>query len=740
MHLIIRIIEGLVRTIDINIRKVDHMKAVDEGRIESILSKLTLEEKVAMIHGEGLFQSGGVKRLGIPPLVMSDGPMGVRKEFELKVWKAAGTTDDYVTYLPSNSAVAATWNRQKAYDMGRVLGAEARGRGKDVILAPGINIKRSPLCGRNFEYMSEDPLLVSELAVPLIRGIQENDVAACVKHFVANNQETDRLQVDTYIDEQALREIYFPGFKAALYKGESLTIMGAYNKLYGEHCSQSRYLLTKILRDEWGYDGAVISDWGGVHDTTEAAESGLDIEMGSAFDNTYMAEPLLKAVREGKISEECIDRKIRNILRTMLRLKMLGEEVKDRKPGAYNLPEHREAALSIARESIILLKNEDARLPIKREKLKSIAVIGYNAQAQHAGGGGSAEIKALYEISPLLGIKVKLGGSVQVNYAKGYYVPPKKARHNQDDPNASEKELEIKQQEEDRKKKEKLFMEAVKLAGRSDEVIFIGGLNHEYDTEGRDRPDMKLPYGQDELINAILDVNPNTVIVMVAGSAVDMEAWADRAKAIVWNYYNGIEGGNALADVLFGDVNPSGKLPESFPKALEDCPAHKIGEFGKTNKVTYKEGIFVGYRYYNTEGTDLRYCFGHGLSYTQFSYSNMKADVREDKDDATVIISLNIKNTGSMDGTEAVQLYVHSLRPSTKRPEHELKGFEKVYLKAGEERRLSITLDKEAFGYYDTSCKCFRVEPGEYEIQAASSSRDIRLTGTINLAGSYRYI
>jgi beta-glucosidase len=541
--------------------------------------------------------------------------------------------------------------------------------------------------------------------------------------------------VDTDIDEQALREIYLPGFKAAIDKGESLTIMGAYNKLYGEHCSQGRYLLTKILREEWGYDGAVISDWGGVHDTKEAAESGLDIEMGSDFDKTYMAEPLLKAVREGRISEECIDKKIRNILRTMLRLKMLGEEAKERKSGAYNLPGHREAALEIARESVILFKNEDARLPIKKEGLKSIAVIGHNAQARHARGGGSAEIKALYEISPLMGIKVKLGGSVKVSYANGYYVPLKKTAHNQDDPKASPQELE----KEEAKKKE-LFKEAVELAGRSDEVIFIGGLNHEYDTEGKDRQDMKLPYGQDELINAILDVNPNTIIVMVAGSPVDMEAWADRAKAIVWNYYNGIEGGTALADVLFGDENPSGKLPESFPKSLEDCPAHKMGEFGKTDIVKYKEGIFVGYRYYDTAGTDLRYCFGHGLSYTKFDYSDMTADVMEDKENMTVTVSLNVKNTGSMDGAEIVQLYVHSLRPSAKRPAHELRGFEKVFLKAGEEKRLSITLDKEAFGYYDTSLKSFRAVPGEYEIQAASSSRDIRLAAAVSLTGSYKYM
>jgi beta-glucosidase len=403
------------------------MIRVNEEIIEELLSQLTLEEKVRMIHGEGLFQSGGVERLSIPPMIMSDGPMGVRKEFEQASWINIGSTYDMVSYLPSNSALASTWNKELAYETGKVLGAEARGRGKDVILAPGINIKRSPLCGRNFEYMSEDPKLIEELVVPFIRGIQENDVAACVKHFAANNQETARLSVDTEVDERALREIYFPGFKAAVKEGETLTLMGAYNKLRGEHCCESKFLLGKVLREEWNFDGAIISDWGGVHNTKNAAESELDIEMSVTpeFDEYYMANPLLRAVKNGEIEEAVIDKKIRNILRTMLRLKMLGEVKENRKSGSYNTPQHRETILNTAREAVILLKNENKRLPIRRHGLKRLAVIGRNAEMLHSDGGGSAEIKALYEISPLMGLKKALGGNVQLSYAKGYYVPEK---------------------------------------------------------------------------------------------------------------------------------------------------------------------------------------------------------------------------------------------------------------------------------------------------------------------------
>ena len=724
------------------------MKKVDETRIEELISQLTLEEKIDMIHGEGIFQSGGVPRLGIPPLKMSDGPMGVRKEFAMDSWFNVGTTDDLVSYLPSNTALASTWNRELAYQTGMVLGAEARGRGKDVILAPGINIKRSPLCGRNFEYMSEDPRLVEEMVVPLIRGIQENDVAACVKHLAANNQETDRLEVDTYLDERTLREIYFPGFKAAIDKGETHTIMGAYNKLFGEQCSQSRYLLTEILRDEWGYDGAAISDWGGVHDTKEAAESGLDIEMSvqANFDDYYMAKPLLRAIQKGEIKEEYIDKKVRNILRTMLRLNMLGEDRKNRKAGTYNAPQHRQAILECAEESIVLLKNEDKRLPIQKEGLETLAIIGQNGERIHSNGGGSAEIKALYEISPLLGMKMLLGGNIQVKYAKGYYVPDTKEKKlnwqmdslEKQETEKKEKQLNLKMNKKQLEAhKEELLHEAVELARNTKEAILVVGLDHEYDKEGKDRENMKLPYGQDRLINEVLAVNPNAVVVLIAGSPVEMGSWVNDTKAIVWSSYAGMEGGRALAKVILGEVNPSGKLAETFPKKLMDSPAHKFGEFGNYGKVTYNEGLYVGYRYYDSYDIDVEYPFGHGLSYTTFSYSNLTVSVDDkDKDDIDVKIQATIKNTGSTFGAEVVQVYVSDKESSVQRPIHELKGFTKVHLKPGEEQTVSIILHKDSFSFYDVDRHDFVLEPGEFEIQLGASSRDIKLTATISVPGT----
>ena len=728
------------------------MKKVDEKRIEELMSQLTLEEKIDMIHGAGIFQTGGVPRLGIPPLKMSDGPMGVRKEFARDSWLNIGTTDDYVSYLPSTSALASTWSRDMAYQTGLVLGAEARGRGKDVILAPGINIKRSPLCGRNFEYMSEDPRVVEELVVPLIKGIQENDLAACVKHLAVNNQETDRLEVDTYVDERTLREIYFPGFKAAIDKGESHTIMGAYNRMYGEFCSHNKYLLTKMLREEWAYDGAVISDWGAVHDTKEAAESDLDIEMSVTgnFDNYYMAKPLLQAVRKGEIKEECIDKKVCNILRTMLRLNMLGEDRKDRKSGTYNAPSHREAILACAEESIILLKNEDNRLPIQKDSLETLAIIGQNGECLHAGGGGSAEIKALYEISPLLGMKMELGGDSQVKYAKGYYVPSKRERKlnwQQDSLEKQETEKEEERlynerlKEEVKSRQEKLLHEAVQLAKETKEVILIVGLDHDHDIEGKDREDMKLPYGQDRLISEVLAVNPNAIVVVIAGSPIEMESWEEEAKAIVWSYYAGMEGGRALAKVLLGDVNPSGKLAETFPKNHMDSPAHKLGEFGTYGKVTYNEGVYVGYRYYDSYDINVEFPFGHGLSYTTFEYSDLEITLDETsmEDDVNARIRITIRNTGTVSGAEVVQVYVADKEASVVRPAHELKVFTKVYLEPGKEQVVDIKLNKNSFGFFDENKHSFVVEPGDFIIQVGSSSRDIRLSETIRLNKEYKY-
>ena len=738
-----------------------------ENEINQLTAKLTLEEKITMLHGCGLFRTGEVDRLGIPSLMMSDGPMGVRQEFPDANWIPFGNSDDYVSYLPSNSALAATWNPERAYAGGQVLGEEARGRGKDVILAPGINIKRDPLCGRNFEYMSEDPYLIETLAVPFIKGVQENDVAACVKHFAVNNQETDRLAVDTLVDERALREIYLPGFKAAVQEANSYSLMNAYNKFRGVFCSESKELLDDILRDEWGYDGTIISDWGAVHSTKETAEASMDIEMSVTynFDDYYFAKPLLEAVRKGEVAEEELDKKIKNILRMMYRLKMLGDEAPERKTGAYNTYEHQQKTLQTAREAIVLLKNEDKVLPITKERLalekltpadaeglssvrkKKLAVIGINASYQHAGGGGSAEIKALYEISPLLGLKQQLGGNVKLSYARGYYIPGKKDVNEVNwqeaslerrvmgaaDADSEEQKALRKEIEENRAR---LRQEAVDLAKDADEVIFVGGLNHDYDTEGRDRDNMKLPYGQDELIEALLDVNPNTIVVMVAGSPVEMP-WADRAKSIVWCYFSGMETGNALADILLGKVSPSGKLPETFPVLYTDTVTYKNGEFGKTECVEYKEGVFVGYRYYEKEQVKPAYAFGHGLSYTSFDIKDLQVKTMGTADsginDTVVTISAFVTNTGKQAGAEVVQCYVSDPECSVERPMKELKGYAKVFLGPGETKTVSVDLPARAFAFYAVEKKDFTVEAGRFVIHVGNASDNCLLQAEVVL-------
>lgn len=742
-----------------------------EKQINELISKMTLEEKVSMIHGRGFFRTKGVERLGIPELVMSDGPMGVRNEFPDDCWIPVGSSDDYVSYLASNSALAATWNPERAYAGGQVLGEEARGRGKDVILAPGINIKRDPLCGRNFEYMSEDPHLIETMAVPFIEGVQENDVAACVKHFAANNQETDRLMVDTIVDERTLREIYFPGFRAAVKEAGTYSLMNAYNKLNGAHCSENRELLDKVLRDEWKYDGTVISDWGSVHTTNEAAQASIDIEMTvtTDFDEYNFANPLIKAVRNGEVPEEYVDSKVRNILRMMFRLKMMGPDALSRKPGAYDTEEHRRAILETAREGILLLKNEEKLLPLAEDKLKmtvslssdiadkiaaprkkKIAVIGKNAEFNHAGGGGSAEIKALYEVSPLLGLKKALGGNVEITYAQGYFIPCKKdagevnwqeasleRRIMEEDTDAPETVEQKKLREEINQNRLKLKDEACALAEQSDIVIYVGGLNHEYDVEGRDRTDMKLPYGQDELISALLDIKPDTIIVMVAGSAVEMP-WLEKAKALVWCYYSGMETGTALADILLGKVNPSAKLPETFPVVYSDTVTAKNGEFGKEGCIEYKEGIFVGYRYYEKEHIKPAFPFGYGLSYTTFEIKDMKLDmvspeIGRNLDDLCITISIDVKNTGKMAGAEVVQCYVSDCECTVERPVKELKAYKKVFLQPGENRQLELKLPYRAFAFYDIESKAFVVEPGRFIISLGNSSDNCMLSGEISL-------
>jgi beta-glucosidase len=655
-----------------------------------LIEQMTLEEKIGLLHGDGFFQTKGVKRLGIPPLKMSDGPMGVRHDFPKASWIAKGLSSDYVTYFPSNTALAATWNPELAYIFGQDLGAETRGRGKDVILAPGINIIRHPFCGRNFEYMSEDPFLITKMAPPIVRGIQENDVAACVKHFALNNQETNRLEVNVEVDDQALEEIYLPGFKACVDEGDAYTFMGAYNKFRGDYACESTFLLQDILRGRWGYDGIVISDWGACHSTDQAMEAGLDIEMSVTddFDSYYYADSLYQKVMDGIIDEALVDEKVERILHLMEHIHMLEGP---RKKGNYNSYEHQTNTLITAEESIVLLENKANFLPLNPDDYQRIAVIGDNANRQHSLGGGSAEIKALYEKTPLAGIHHYLGGNHQITYVQGYSC----------------------QSDVTQDQLSNLRMTALRMASQNDLVIFVGGLNHDFDTEGKDRQSYQLPFGQDRLIQELHTVNPNLLVVNMSGSAVDLTIAKTYSKALIHTWYNGMEGGTALANVIFGKVNPSGKLPFTMAKALIDYPSERLGEFPGDETVHYHEGVFVGYRYFDYEQIEPLYAFGHGLNYSQFALS----DIEKTENEETFTFTMTLKNTSVVDGKEVIQVYVEDEEPKGKRPIRELKGFKKVFVAAKSEESVRITIDKKDIAHLSQKLK----------FHFGFSSRDIKM-------------
>lgn len=704
-------------------------------KIAGLIEQMTLDEKIGMIHGNAFFHTKGVERLGVPPFIFSDGPMGVRKEYYDDKWYDDPHHADYASYLPSNTAIAATWNPELARKSGRVLGKEARGRGKDMILAPGINIMRSPLCGRNFEYMGEDPCLTANIAVPLIEGIQENDVSACVKHFAVNSQETQRLGINEEVDERTLREIYFPAFKAAVQKAKSRAIMGAYNQLNGQYCCQNEYLLKKVLRNDWKYEGLTVSDWGGVTETNAAAMNGMDVEMNinANFDEYYFANPLKEKILAGEIPESVVDEKVRNILNLMNEIHMLDG---DRKPATYNDYRDKEDLLETARESVVLLKN-DGVLPIKREKGKKILVVGDNANRAHAPGGGSGEIKALYELTPLMGISMLSGGSMKIVYEPGYESPNPGDIWDQERKESwqaaslaqaagLEQEVDLNDvceymTPEQIEKNKELFAKAVEAAKDADLVIFVGGLNHDYDTEGKDRRNMILPYGQDELIGAIHEVNPNLVVVINAGSPVDMRSFRDKARAIVYEWYCGMEGGRALGEVLYGEVNPSGRLPETMPLKDEDVPPLHFGVYPGNRVAEHKEGIYVGYRYYVTHKVPTAFPFGFGLSYTDFEKKNLAVSTDED---GNTLVELEISNVGSEKGKDTVQIYVEPVNPCIDRPTRELKGFAKVELEAGETKKVALKLDAMAFAYYSVEKECFVAKAGDYRIVAAAHAED----------------
>ncbi len=691
-----------------------------ETRVTELLKQMTLEEKIGMIHGNSKFSTAGVERLGIPEWHLSDGPHGVREEIERDSWRSAGWTNDSSSYFPTGTAVAATWNPGLAKIQGKVLGEEARFRKKDIILGPGINVIRTPLCGRNFEYLSEDPFLISQMCAPYIQGIQSADVAACVKHYIANNQEIDRGTVDVEMSDRTFEEIYLPGFKAAIRKGGAYTLMVAYNKFRGKWCCENPFLLTDVLRKDIGFKGVTLSDWAAVHSTVETANAGLDLEMGtdSAYNRYYFADPLIEAVKEGKVSETTIDEKVKNILRVMFKTKVLGGEI--RAEGSFVSPEHQQVAYKVATESIVLLKNENNALPVDPSTVKTIAVIGDNADRKHAAGGNSSGLKAKYEITPLQGLKNRIGGQAKLKTALGY-----------------EKNSEIQYGKglifkEDKKKDAQLLDEAVKLAKASDVAIIFAGINHDYDTEGDDRPDMELPYNQEKLILEVTKANPRTIVVITAGSPLNLSRIKDHVAAIVWGWYNGMEGGNAMADVLTGKVNPSGKLPFTIPVSLKDCPAHeKINYPGVGMQVKYDEGILVGYRWYDTKGIAPLYPFGYGLSYTTFKYDNLKTDKETYGKEDSIKVSFSLTNTGKMAGAETAELYVSDPDCTVMRPAKELKGFKKVFLAPGGSQTVTVIVPVSSLAYYSENDKDWIVEPGRFELLVNSSSADNRLSGSI---------
>ncbi len=707
------------------------------NELKSLCDKLTIDEKIGMVHGAAFFKTKAVERLDIPQFIYSDGPMGVRPDYEDDEWYYKGFSDDYTSYLLSNTALASTFNPEHAYVAGQILGAETRGRGKDMILGPGVNIQRSPLGGRNFEYMSEDPYVSARMAVSYIKGVQENDVSACVKHFAANNQETRRNDVDTYISERALFEIYLPAFRAAVKEAGTLGLMGAYNQFRGTYTSHHPYLLDEILRNDWGFDGIVVSDWGSIHDTVEAGNVGMDVDMRTTddFDDYYFGEPLKKAIEEGKVPMAKLDEKIMHILNVMNRLRMLDGE---RQTGTYNAPDTPHKLLKAAEESIVLLKNEDNLLPLNKKALKKLVVIGDNANRTHALGGGSAEIKALHEISPLLGLKMALGGNCNVVYEPGYYsyVIGNAWGHDENSQGVGGNPI-VRLSDEEVAKLNKQYLASAKEACKdADAVIFIGGLNHDYDVEGADKPDMKLPYNQDGIIKELLAIRPDMIVTMLAGSPVDMHEWVDDVKTLLYYSYNGMEGGRAFANVVFGDVNPSGKLTMTLPRVLDDSPAHKLGEFPGDDAVHYNEDIYVGYRYFDTYGVTPAFAFGHGLSYSTFDFGTMTLSGSLDSE-SSVTAKISVTNSGNYDGAATALFFVRPVDSVIKRPVKELRGFDKKFLKAGEAAEFTATFDPYAFSYYDETRKYYVALPGTYEICAAFACDDIRSVATLTLDKEY---
>jgi len=810
-----------------------------ETDVEAMLAKMTLPEKVSLAHASGKFHINAIERLGIPEMWLSDGPHGVRHQIERDTWNSAGWTNDHATYLPHLTSVAASWDKDIAALHGQVLGAEARERKKDFILGPGVNLARLPLYGRNFEYMGEDPILAAKLVVPQIIAIQENDVAATVKHYALNTQELNRTGVNAKPDERTLREVYLPAFEASVKEANVLGMMGAYNEYNGTNANQSKHLVMDILKGEWGYQGVLLTDWNVDINTYDAAVNGLDLEMGTAVDDYqdyFLARPFLEMIESGKLPESLADEKARRILRVQHSIGMYDE---NRLPGARNTQAHKDAARKIAAEGIVLLKNDVVGtkpvLPLDKKQIKNILVLGPNSDTKHGTGGGSSEVKSLYEITPLQGLKEHFGEDVNITVMrarsskltsiasdyvesrhwtgtaawnisyfndkartdlrseswivdskfaakqgentqyitmKGKIKPLVSGEHelkvetlgdfqlsvngqvviayeqSADLNNAKLASLskamqltagesydfEIKYEGSDSfvlgwNAPGELFTpeaEYIAAAKKADAVIYFGGLSHADDRESIDRLDMKLPNSQDEIISKLLNANDKTIVFLVAGSAVEMP-WVVQANAVVWGWYGGMEAGHAFADMLTGVVNPSGKLPITLPVRLEDTAPIALNDYNEKESL-YTEGVFIGYRWFEQQNIKPIFTFGHGLSYTDFALSDIKLSSNTVSGDEKVTVTVKVTNTGSVEGAEVVQLYLHDKEASVDRPVRELKGFAKVYLVPGEKKTVSIELTKRDLSFWDVNTNDWLAESGDFEVQLGNSLDNIVLT------------
>lgn len=729
----------------------------NEKTIDGIIAKMSLEEKVAMLHGKNMFTSEGVPSQGIADMYYADGPFGIREEMEPKSWNPLGWSNDSATFFPTGSALAATWSEELAYEYGTGMAREARLRGKDMILGPAINIQRIPTGGRTFEYLSEDPYLSSRITVGYVHGVQDNGVAACMKHFALNNQETNRGSVDVIVTPRAMREIYLPPFEAGAVEGGAYGVMSAYNKINGYWCGENYQLLNSILRQDWGFKGMVISDWGGTHSTVESIVAGLNIEMPT---QNFHGQTLIDSVASGAVSEQVIDERVREILRVRLLIDPIPEEKMTAEMTAK--PEQAAISYDVATKSVVLLKNEGNVLPVNASQIRKVAVIGDNADRKMCNGGVGAGVKAKNEITPLKGLMDRLPEGVEIEYAQGYTSQQQRGgmggfgfgfRRQ------SPQELEAARKAQE-KEKQDMIDKAVKAAKDADIVFFFGGTNRQWETEGSDRHDIMLPYGQEEVLEAVVNANPKTVFIAVAGAPVDLRKTDSLVPAIIQSWFNGSEGGHALADILLGTISPSGRLPFSYPYKLEDSPAYALKNFPQTDApvdndifvnlvvdkdqindgsragrsmALYTEDMLVGYRWFTTKQLPVMYPFGYGLSYADFQYSDLTLSKESYSDGENITATFTVTNTSAVDADDVPQLYVHRLDATVDWPERELKAFRRISLKGGESVQVTLEIPVEQLKYWNEDAHDWTLEPGNVEIQLCSNSSTVVLSGACNV-------